>query len=451
MEDIPMRKSRFALTLLMIFTTAFALAAQSPREAFKDLLAQLAQNPSDDSLREKLVQSAANLDPAPAMPEEARRYYIEGMTLHQEAKSPEDERIALDSYSKALQLAPWWGEIYLGQSISQELVGQLDAAEKSLHFYLASNPGEEKARSVQDHIYVLEAKKKKAQAAVQASSQQIDQRKSLMGWWQCKSGCTGYKWVESDGNDLKAQVDRWKFEGHFEQDAITGLATLPAADDLSNAPCVIPEQKHRMTAFVEENGKVIRLKYELTTYQGRSHTQPDAIMGNLSPHHICDSVTPVGTSPQEIVFIGGAKQTEFGVGLTTITPGMKDLPTNKEATNAVKDGFNRCKKSQGSDTGGVFVSSVSPSSSAAAGGLKAGDILHVQSQLSYRNSTVFCTAPELGEYLKRIPPGGKFSLEVYDGSKRPKLHDFVMGVRGESLEAVSLSNEPSNAKKHRRK
>jgi hypothetical protein len=446
-----MRKSHFAMGLLMVITTAFPLAAQSPREAFKELVSQLAQNSSDDALREKLIQAAASLDPAPAIPEEARRFYIEGMTLHQEAKSPEDENIALDSFSKALQLAPWWGEIYLGQSVSQELAGRLDAAEKSLHFYLASNPSEERARSAQDHIYVLEAKKKKAQAAAQASSQQIDQRKSLMGWWQCKTGCTGYKWVESDGNDLRAQVERWKFEGHFEQDAITGLATLPAADDPSSPPCVIPEQKHRMTAFVEENGNVIRLNYELTTYQGRSHTQPDPIMGNLSPHHICDSITPVGTSPQEIVFTGAAKQTEFGLGMITITAGLKDLPSDKETTNAVKDGFNLCKKSQKSDTGGVFVSSVAPSSSAAAGGLKAGDILHVQSQVSYRNNTVFCTAPELTAYLQRIPPGGKFSLEVYDGSKHPRIHDFVMGVRGESLDAILANNDPSIGKKHRRK
>jgi hypothetical protein len=445
-----MRKPWFAVILAMIFTTALTLAGQSPREAFKELLGQLAQNPSDDTLREKVVQAAANLDPAPAIPEEARRYYIEGMTLHQEAKSPDEEKVALDSYAKALQLAPWWGEIYLGQSVSQELAGQLDAAEKSLHLYLVSNPAEEKARSAQDHIYVLEAKKKKAQATVQASSEQVEQRKSLKGWWQCKSGCGGYWWMDSDGRDLKTFVGRWAFEGHFEQDAITGLATLSAEGDAANPPCVIPEQKHRMTAFVEDNGKVIRLKYELTTYQGRAHTEPDPIMGNLSPHHICDSITPVSTSPQEIVFAGGAKESEFGAGIATITPGMQELPTDKETTNAVKDGFHACKRSQKSDTGGVLVNSVAPSSAAAAGGLKAGDILHIQSEVSRYDKNVFCTAQELQEFLWKIPPGGKFSLEVFDGSKRPKVYGFVMGVRGESVDAIA-ANQPSNGKKHRRK
>jgi tetratricopeptide (TPR) repeat protein len=446
-----MNKTRFAVILFVLFSAAFTLGAQSPREEFKQMVAQLLQNPSDDTLREKVLQAAANLDPAPAIPEDARRNLIEGLTLHQEAKSPDDEKIALEAFAKALPLAPWWGDIYLGQSVSQELAGQLDDAEKSLRFYLLTNPGEEKARSAQDHIYVLEAKKKKAHAAVQASQQQIEQRKELTGWWHCKSGCNGYKWLQSDSSDLRMQIDRLSFEGHFEQDAITGLATLPGADDPSNVYCAFPEQKHRMTAFVEEKATLIRLKYELTTYQSRSHSQPDPVLGNLSPKHICDSVTPVGTSPQEIVLVGGAKETHFGVAIATLTPGMKDLPTNKETANAVKEGFNYCKKSQKVEAAGVLITSVEPSSSAALGGLKAGDIIHLQSRSGYRNSTLFCTAEEFSNYLKRIPPGNKFELEVFDGSKAANLHDFTMGIRGEVLEVSVASGGTSGHKKSRRK
>jgi len=312
-----MKKFYFAVVLFGVLSAATALSAQSPREAFKEMVAQLQQSPSDDALREKVIQAAAALDPAPAVPEDARRNLIEGMTLHQEAKSPDDEKIALEAFAKALQIAPWWADIYLGQSISQELAGQLDEAEKSLHFYLLSTPSEEKARSAQDHIYVLEAKKKKAHAAVAASQQQIDQRKALSGWWQCKAGCGGFRYVLSDGADLKTQIAPWAFEGHFEQDALSGLATLPGSNDPANPTCAIPEQKHRMTGFVEENGTLIRLKYELTTYQSRSHTQPDPILGYLSTRNICDGVTPVSTSPQEIVLAGGPKVAHLGMRLRT--------------------------------------------------------------------------------------------------------------------------------------
>ncbi|MHB8503522.1 MAG: hypothetical protein ACYDCG_01105 [Candidatus Acidiferrales bacterium] len=447
-----MKKTYLTVILLAFVSTAFSLAAQSqsPREAFKQALAELQQNPADDTLRGKLIQSAANLDPVPAVPEDARRFLIEGMTLHQEAKTPEDEQAALDSFAKALQSAPWWGDIYLGQSVSQELTGQFEAAEKSLRFYLLSNPGEEKSRSAQDHIYVLEAKLRKAHAAVQASQQQIEQRKNLTGWWQCKTGCDGYKWLQSDGSDIKAQIDWWSFEGHFEQDAISGLASLPAQRDASNVSCTFPEQKHRMTAFVEDGGAVLRLKFEYTTYQSKSHSQPDVLLGYLSPTQVCDSVTPVNTSPQEIVLAGGAKQSNFGVAITTITPAMKDLPTDKQTTNAVKDGYNYCRKSQKLDAAGVLVSSVEPDSAAAAGGLKPGDIIHLQSRSNSRGATLFCTAEELSNFLHTIPPGNTFALEVFDGSKRAQLYNFSMGVRGQAVQA-SLNTSNSGGRRFRHK
>ncbi len=443
-----MKKAHFAALLAAVLLGAFSLAAQSPREAFKAMVAQLQQNPSDDALREKVIQAAAALDPAPAVPEDARRNLIEGMTLHQEAKSPDDEKIALEAFSKALQLAPWWGDIYLGQSVSQELTGQLDDAAKSLHFYLLSNPADDKARSAQDHIYVLDAKKKKAHAMVQASQQQIDQRKALSGWWQCKTGCAGFRYLYSDGTDLKAQDSPWTFEGHFEQDAITGLATLPASGDPANPSCAIPEQKHRMTAFVEDNGTVLRIKYELTTYQSRSHTQPDPILGYLSTRNICDGVTPVNTSPQEIVLTGGAKQNHFGVAMITITPDVKDQPTDKGAANAIKDGYHDCKRAKKVDSAGVLITSVEPSSSAAQGGLKAGDVINVQNYGRGRNVAIYCTAQELSDVLWRIAPGTRFTLEVFDGSKRAEIREFTMGVKGEVLQ---IAADTSNGKKSRRK
>jgi hypothetical protein len=178
-----MKKFHVVLILLGILSAACALSAQSPREAFKEMVARLQQNPSDDALREKVVQTATSLDPAPAIPEEARRNLIEGMTLHQEAKTPEDEKIALEVFAKALQIAPWWADVYLGQSISQELTGQLDDAEKSLHFYVLSGLSEEKARSAQDHFHVLEDKKKKDACGLRMNGTKAKRQRSC-----CQSG-----------------------------------------------------------------------------------------------------------------------------------------------------------------------------------------------------------------------------------------------------------------------
>lgn len=440
-----MKMRNLAATLAALILAGFTLAAQSPREAFKELVAQLQQNPGDDALREKVIQAGAALDPAPAIPEDARRNLIEGMTLHTDAKTPDDEKIAFDSFAKALQLAPWWGDVYLAQSVSQELAGQLDAAEKSLHFYLLSNPGEEKARTAQDHIYVLSAKRRKAQAAVQASQKQIDQRKELSGWWQCKTGCGGYNYLQSDGADLKLTLSPWIFEGHFEQDAVTGLATLGSYADPGNPACAIPEQSHRMTAFIEENGNLIRLKYEATTFQSRSHSQPDPILGNLSPSTICDGVTPVSTNPQEVVLVGGPKQAHFGLAMITITPDVKEQPTDPIAQKVIKDGYHDCNKKQRANSAGILVLSVEPSSAAALGGLKAGDIINVQDRGGFMNSrggSMYCSADELSTDLKSYPPGQHFTIQVFDGSKRAQTHAFVMGGVGTT---APLSANSGNA------
>lgn len=443
-----MKMRNFAAILAALIFATFTLAAQSPREAFKELVAQLQQNPGDDALREKVIQAGAALDPAPAIPEDARRNLIEGMTLHTDAKTPDDEKIAFDSFTKALQLAPWWGDVYLAQSVSQELAGQLDAAEKSLHFYLLSNPGEEKARTAQDHIYVLGAKRKKVHAAVQASQQQIDQRKGLSGWWQCKTGCGGYNYLQSDGADLKLTLSPWTFDGHFEQDAVTGLATLGSYADPGNPACEIPEQKHRMTAFIEENSNLIRLKYEATTFQSRSHVQPDPILGYLSPSTICDGVTPVSTNPQEIVLIGGPKQAHFGLAMITITPDVKEQPTDPIALKAIKDGYHDCNKKQQANSAGILVLSVEPSSAAALGGLKAGDIINVQSRGGFMNSrggSMYCTAEELSTSLKSYQPGQRFTIEVFDGSKHSQTHEFVMGSVSKTAQLAADSGNASAA------
>ena len=58
-----MKMRNFAAILAALIFATLTLAAQSPREAFKELVAQLQQNPGDDALREKVIQAGAALGP----------------------------------------------------------------------------------------------------------------------------------------------------------------------------------------------------------------------------------------------------------------------------------------------------------------------------------------------------------------------------------------------------
>lgn len=160
-----------AFTFLALDMVAFA---QSPREQLQQLTMQLQQTPSDNALREKIIKLGAEIKPAPAVPEEARRSFVEGVNIVKLAKDTGFQKLAIGSFTEALTIAPWWGDAYYNLAVAQELTGQLNDAERTLKWFLLSNPGESEAREAQDRIYGLSAKRKLAIAEAGAKQEQMD-------------------------------------------------------------------------------------------------------------------------------------------------------------------------------------------------------------------------------------------------------------------------------------
>lgn len=140
----------------------------NPRAALVQLTARL----NDDNLRNNLTDAnqtrrlilklASDLKPAPAIPEEARRHFVEGTATVKAAKNPAQQALAAQSFIEALKIAPWWGDAYYNLGVAQELAEKYDEAEQAFNFYLLSNPSETEKREVQDRIYALSAKRKLA-------------------------------------------------------------------------------------------------------------------------------------------------------------------------------------------------------------------------------------------------------------------------------------------------
>ena len=138
---------------LIVFLTCSALAtsayAQSPREQLnqmveqlQQLTTQLQQTPNDNVLRERIIKLGVELRPAPAVPEEARRSFVEGINIVKLAKDASSQKLAIESFSEALKIAPWWGDAYYNLAVAQELTGQLNDAERTLKWFLLTNPGQ---------------------------------------------------------------------------------------------------------------------------------------------------------------------------------------------------------------------------------------------------------------------------------------------------------------------
>ena len=114
---------------------------------------------------------------APAIPEDARRYYVQANTRVHDAQSPDDYQQAAALYQQALAIAPHFGNAWYNLSKVQEKLGQYDDAIASLKHFLADSPNDPEARTAQDHEYELETKRDEKAKAV-AAAQQVEADKA---------------------------------------------------------------------------------------------------------------------------------------------------------------------------------------------------------------------------------------------------------------------------------
>jgi tetratricopeptide (TPR) repeat protein len=160
-----MKKLKLSFIYLFLLATCISLAlanaqAQSTQQTLNQYISDLQKNPNDYALREIIIKHVQTMKPAPTLPEEARRYFIEGNTLVKAAKGATGYGLALDSYRQCLLIAPWWAEAYNNYAVALELAGQFDEAVNALKLYIAANLNEGELRKAQDKIYEIGAKKK---------------------------------------------------------------------------------------------------------------------------------------------------------------------------------------------------------------------------------------------------------------------------------------------------
>jgi hypothetical protein len=146
----------------MVTTLVIKLGKLEPKEVLNRYVADLQKNPNDNALREIIIKFAQTMKPGPAMPEEARRHFVEAGALLAGASDKRGAELAIAEYRQALLAAPWWPEAYYNYAVALELAERYDDAASVLKLYIKTNPSENDARKALDKVYVLEAKKKLA-------------------------------------------------------------------------------------------------------------------------------------------------------------------------------------------------------------------------------------------------------------------------------------------------
>ena len=136
-----------------------AVRAEPSAEIFPQLLEQWQHHPGDQELRERIIKAAREQRPAPAIPEEARRFYIRGRTALEDAQGQDGYLRAIRNYEEALKIAPWWADAYGNLAKARDLAKDYSGAIAALELYLLAGPAPADARQAQDRIYALEEKR----------------------------------------------------------------------------------------------------------------------------------------------------------------------------------------------------------------------------------------------------------------------------------------------------
>ena len=103
---------------------------------------------------DKTVMDYRNAKIKPTLPEDARKYNVQAVGAVRDKKFDE----ALELYSKALDIAPWWPDGHFNRAIVFSEIKSYQGAIHEMKRYLALVPNAPDARAAQDKIYEWERK-----------------------------------------------------------------------------------------------------------------------------------------------------------------------------------------------------------------------------------------------------------------------------------------------------
>jgi tetratricopeptide (TPR) repeat protein len=206
----------FIFFLLLAWAAPGIAQTPSPEQTLKQYLSELQKNANDYGLREKIIRHVQSMRPAPAIPEETRKYMVRGRAAFASAKQVSDYQESVEEFNKAALIAPWVGDVYYNLGIAQEKAGLLASAVQSFKLYLVASPTAPDAPKVRDLIYEIEyraekAGKKEEEAARAKAAEQrrrdegkLAKLRSLESWsgiWEDQGGTMRWR-LSIQGNNI---------------------------------------------------------------------------------------------------------------------------------------------------------------------------------------------------------------------------------------------------------
>ena len=123
------------------------------------------------------------VDPKPALPDEARRHLMRGEAAVEMAKDAKDLQEAVDELIQAFLIAPWNAKTYYNLGVLRDKQGFYGRAIENFQCYLKLSPNASDAEQVKDQITKLEFKKEKAEQAASEKQAKYAKFDFLLGDW----------------------------------------------------------------------------------------------------------------------------------------------------------------------------------------------------------------------------------------------------------------------------
>ncbi len=197
----------YIVLIVAVFFASFSVYAQSanPQETLRQYVADLQKNPDNYALREKIIKHVQAMRPAPAIPEEAKRYMARGKTAFKDAKQAADFNDAAEEFKKALLHAPWLAEGYYNLGIVQNKAGQYGAAMENLKLYVLAAPNAPDVEKVKELIYEIEYRKDKAAKESRPEAVAAKQQNAYETWLK---GLDGARFIGQPMDDGRIGHER---------------------------------------------------------------------------------------------------------------------------------------------------------------------------------------------------------------------------------------------------
>lgn len=170
----------------------------------------------------------------PPISEEARKHFVMGTTLFKDAKTADDFSQVVSEFKQAADLAPQWPDARYNLALAKEAAGDYSGAMADLKLYQQFKLSDAEARTVQDKLYALEAKSRRA-AQKNVSDDEAKARAAVAQAEETKYGWLQGEWSYNSVYRIRGNTNYGDASGIAKATKLSNIVEIGPINDYGRA------------------------------------------------------------------------------------------------------------------------------------------------------------------------------------------------------------------------